>query len=796
MKKFSFSMVIMLLALSIHSSAQLNYLFSSSSRPYVPVTGGIAPHLISDYVKWEVEDEGLARIPIGFTFNYDHKDYTEANVSVNGFITLGTFFSTYYNIRYFLNSLARGPYSYPGERPVIAPFWDDLVIPDTLSLVYKTTGHAPFRVFTIEWKKAKWVYESLAPVLSIELKLYETTNVIEFQYKDEGSLPDPRYAYASIGITSSYNNRGFISLQSTSSHPEISLLKANDSLSIKPANNQLYTFTPAKPDIPESFDKSLKYTNNSVSFNIRTKGDSHHNNGDNQNEHGYNHNDNGDNHNERGDNSLEYAVTTSPIPPTSGKNTESGNVTVSSLMPATTYYIYERSRVDEHKYSQWTCDFFTTAINPVELPYTATLDGANFPPYLPTDLRQQDFQDTTHYYDLSLAWSALTDFPTTGNNLYYYQLGLYDADAWMFTPGINLKAGKTYQLKFGYSSLFDYNPDGLASLEVKYGKATGDAAMTSGTLFKKTDISSYDLYNVDPSSFIPEDTAIEFTPHSSGAYYFGFHDLSLIEGGILFIIDISITEKTNSLKKSDVVLAGKSNVNDNILNWSFANNAKAGGFEIERSIDGINFTKIGDVPFQELKSSSVSKTRAFSRPIQNSIISATAFSKDKYSSAFEETRPGFELQTSDDGANFKKQNASTIKSSMNSANTINSYIDREAAGVSYYRLKQAGQNGNFKYSNVVILQNKAIGTRQSISVYPNPVKDILNVEPGIANKAKMNMTVVDTYGKIVIHKVIEQTDNESTNHLQLSTSDLPAGVYILKITSGSETKTTRFVKQR
>jgi Secretion system C-terminal sorting domain len=133
---------------------------------------------------------------------------------------------------------------------------------------------------------------------------------------------------------------------------------------------------------------------------------------------------------------------------------------------------------------------------------------------------------------------------------------------------------------------------------------------------------------------------------------------------------------------------------------------------------------------------------------------------------------------------------------MNSANTINSYIDREAAGVSYYRLKQAGQNGNFKYSNVVILQNKAIGTRQSISVYPNPVKDILNVEPGIANKAKMNMTVVDTYGKIVIHKVIEQTDNESTNHLQLSTSDLPAGVYILKITSGSETKTTRFVKQR
>ena len=131
------------------------------------------------------------------------------------------------------------------------------MLADTLDLVYKTTGHAPFRVFTIEWKKAKWVYESLAPVLSIELKLYETTNIIEFHYKDEGSLPDPRYAFASIGITSSYNNRGFISLQSTSAHPDISMLRANDSLHVKPADNQVYRFIPALPRIP-SFGKFVE----------------------------------------------------------------------------------------------------------------------------------------------------------------------------------------------------------------------------------------------------------------------------------------------------------------------------------------------------------------------------------------------------------------------------------------------------------------------------------------------------------------------------------------------------------
>ena len=44
MKRFSILTVVMLLALSINSNAQLNYLFSANSKPYVPVEGGISPH--------------------------------------------------------------------------------------------------------------------------------------------------------------------------------------------------------------------------------------------------------------------------------------------------------------------------------------------------------------------------------------------------------------------------------------------------------------------------------------------------------------------------------------------------------------------------------------------------------------------------------------------------------------------------------------------------------------------------------------------------------------------------------
>ncbi|MEO6813208.1 MAG: hypothetical protein ABI172_04715, partial [Ginsengibacter sp.] len=359
MKKMYVSLIIMLLAFSINSKAQLNYLFSATSRTYVPVTGGITPHLTTDYAAWAPEDEGFAAVPIGFTFKYNDENYTQANVDVNGFITLGGTLDVFYNYPYFRNNLATAPpYN---KRPVIAAFWDDLLLPDTSHLVYKTTGRAPFRVFTIEWKKAKWVYESLAPVLSIELKLYETANIIEFHYKDEGSLPDPRYSYASIGITSAYANRDFISLQNTSSHPNISLLRANDSLHVKPADNQVYRFIPSFVKMPAPLEPSLSYTNNKVSFKLQSGGF----------------------------NSYEYAITHSPIPPSSGTRTFSPNVTVSSLSPPeTTYYIYARSNWFGWFNSQWACDSFTTAVDPVALPFKEDFEDVIYP----KDFRKQDFR--------------------------------------------------------------------------------------------------------------------------------------------------------------------------------------------------------------------------------------------------------------------------------------------------------------------------------------------------------------------------------------------------------------------
>ena len=98
-------------------------------------------------------------------------------------------------------------------------------------------------------------------------------------------------------------------------------------------------------------------------------------------------------------------------------------------------------------------------------------------------------------------------------------------------------------------------------------------------------------------------TIIEFTPDRSGVYYFGFHDMSLLSLGNHFHIDnISISEKAASTA-TPFVLAGKTNNTDNVLNWAIKDNKIATGFEVQRSTDGINFTKIGKVAPNNLRPS-------------------------------------------------------------------------------------------------------------------------------------------------------------------------------------------------
>ncbi|MBI1226479.1 MAG: T9SS type A sorting domain-containing protein [Bacteroidetes bacterium] len=115
-----------------------------------------------------------------------------------------------------------------------------------------------------------------------------------------------------------------------------------------------------------------------------------------------------------------------------------------------------------------------------------------------------------------------------------------------------------------------------------------------------------------------------------------------------------------------------------------------------------------------------------------------------------------------------------------------SFIDKwPLTGLNYYRLKQVDFNGNFEYSKVISVNLVSNGGKGSIS--PNPASEAISINlPN--NSETYQATVYDLSGKA--------WQNSNLPNNQLIISELPNGIYFLKITDeiGRTVTQERFVK--
>ncbi len=152
---------------------------------------------------------------------------------------------------------------------------------------------------------------------------------------------------------------------------------------------------------------------------------------------------------------------------------------------------------------------------------------------------------------------------------------------------------------------------------------------------------------------------------------------------------------------------GTSEHSENIITWATATELNNDYFIIERSIDGINFNPIGKV---------------------NGIV-----------------------------------NTSSI-------NTY-SFIDKSPSEKSYYRLKQIDTDGNYSYSEIILIINGQTG----IEIYPNPNQGSFYVRFESPYQS-YNLDIINTEGKSVITKSgIENVSGE------LEIAGLPKGLYVVQV---------------
>jgi len=213
------------------------YTFAASTGAYTspPINGFI--------LDINQDDNDSRPLPIGFTFQFEDRTYTQFTVSSEGWLSLGAASAANVNSN---NDLARIHF------PLLTPFWDDLN-GDLGFATYGVSGTAPNRELTVEWHNWRWPRNAYVNVvgapptttISFQVKLSETTGVIQYCYRQEAGVPYPTTNLsATIGLAGA---GGFVSLSDASAAPTASTTTSTNTLTQRPATGQIYTFTPPAP---------------------------------------------------------------------------------------------------------------------------------------------------------------------------------------------------------------------------------------------------------------------------------------------------------------------------------------------------------------------------------------------------------------------------------------------------------------------------------------------------------------------------------------------------------------------
>ena len=178
-----------------------------------------------------------------------------------------------------------------------------------------------------------------------------------------------------------------------------------------------------------------------------------------------------------------------------------------------------------------------------------------------------------------------------------------------------------------------------------------------------------------------------------------------------------------------MTFSGKAAVLDNVLNWSTSQEINSKQIEIERSANGIDFARIG-------------------------IVAAKGNS---------------------------------------SSRSDYSYTDKYVpGGVLYYRLKLVDIDGQFKYSNIIVIK-RDIYALVINKVMPNPFNDKVEIELLAENSNTSTLKMYNMVGSVV--KTQQVKTSKGINRIQINDlGSLGSGTYILTISNDDGQVKTKLVK--
>jgi hypothetical protein len=140
---------------------------------------------------------------------------------------------------------------------------------------------------------------------------------------------------------------------------------------------------------------------------------------------------------------------------------------------------------------------------------------------------------------------------------------------------------------------------------------------------------------------------------------------------------------------------------------------------------------------------------------------------------------------------------STVGGSWNTATSnTNSYTITGLTGLTDYEIQvqaNCGDGNLSEWSGSITAQTTNVGIEEhllnSISLYPNPANDVVNVECTMNNVQCLGVEVFDVFGKLI------NTVNVVDNPTRINVSGLANGMYFVRVTTDEGTVTKTFIKK-
>ena len=163
-----------------------------------------------------------------------------------------------------------------------------------------------------------------------------------------------------------------------------------------------------------------------------------------------------------------------------------------------------------------------------------------------------------------------------------------------------------------------------------------------------------------------------------------------------------------------------------------------------------------------------------------------------WSSLQESNSSHFEIQRSSDGVNFQYVGKVMALSSSDKVVEYGFNDTKTNEGVNYFRVKYHDNDGNFQFSNTLVLNVRIRGINIT-AIYPAPFVDKVHVTVSSEMRTTGTITLYDNTGKPLISR--QQNLHKGVTTIILDKLDnLARGTYIIRVQAGETIVTQRLIK--